>query len=92
MASATRRSGCSAELRKTNQLQHLQKAFSTIPDARMSPADAYQALIRGRIERVALPDLAGRTLATSVVPYPPGIPMMMPARPRAPPTALASAT
>jgi arginine/lysine/ornithine decarboxylase len=67
-----------AELRKTNQLQHLQKAFSTIPEARMSPSDANQAMILAQLERVALPDLADRTIATSVVPYPPGIPMMMP--------------
>jgi arginine/lysine/ornithine decarboxylase len=67
-----------AELRQTGQLQHLSKAFSTIPEARMSPADAYQELVRGRIERVPLPALANRTIATSVVPYPPGIPLMMP--------------
>src|SRR5688572_5609281 len=66
------------ELRRTSQMQNLQKAFQSIPEARMSPADAYQALIRNRIERVALPNLANRTIATSVVPYPPGIPMMMP--------------
>lgn len=67
-----------AELRQTGQLQHLSKAFSTIPDAHMSPADAYQELVRGRIERVPLPALANHTIATSVVPYPPGIPLMMP--------------
>jgi arginine/lysine/ornithine decarboxylase len=59
-------------------MQNLQKAFQSIPEARMSPADAYQALIRNRIERVPLSQLADRTIATSVVPYPPGIPMMMP--------------
>src|SRR4029077_6781684 len=32
----------------------------------------------GQIEHVALDDLADRILATSVVPYPPGIPMLMP--------------
>jgi arginine/lysine/ornithine decarboxylase len=66
------------ELRRTSQMQNLQKAFQSIPEARMSPADAYQALIRNRIERVPLSQLADRTIATSVVPYPPGIPMMMP--------------
>jgi len=67
-----------AVMKQSNQTVHLQKAFSTIPEARVTPADAYQALIRGRLERVALPDLAGRTVATSIVPYPPGIPMIMP--------------
>jgi arginine/lysine/ornithine decarboxylase len=67
-----------AVIKKGGQTAHLQKAFSTIPQAIMSPADAYQELIRGRIERVALPNLANRIIATSIVPYPPGIPMMMP--------------
>ena len=67
-----------AEMKRTNQTQHLQHAYSSLPDVRMSPADAYQQLLRVQVERVALADLAGRTLATSVVPYPPGIPMLMP--------------
>lgn len=67
-----------AVIKKGGQTAHLQKAFSTIPEAVMTPADAYQELVRGRIERVALPDLANRIIATSIVPYPPGIPMMMP--------------
>jgi arginine/lysine/ornithine decarboxylase len=65
-------------LKKSGQTAHLQKAFSTIPEAKMTPADAYQELIRGRIERVPLTKLANRIIATSIVPYPPGIPMMMP--------------
>ncbi|WP_130618016.1 Orn/Lys/Arg decarboxylase N-terminal domain-containing protein [Dyella amyloliquefaciens] len=67
-----------AELKKTGQTRHLQSAYSNLPEIRLSPADAYQELIRGKVERVALADLANRTLATSVVPYPPGIPMLMP--------------
>ena len=67
-----------AELKKTGQTRHLQSAYSNLPEIRLTPADAYQQLIRGRVERVALSDLANRTLATSVVPYPPGIPMLMP--------------
>ena len=44
----------------------------------MTPNAAYQQLVRGQIEHVALDELADRVLATSVVPYPPGIPMLMP--------------
>ena len=44
----------------------------------MSPRDAYQYLVRDEIEHVPLEELANRVLATSVVPYPPGIPMLMP--------------
>jgi arginine decarboxylase len=67
-----------AEMKRTSQTQHLQHAYSSLPEIRVSPADAYQKLLRAQVERVALADLAGRTLATSVVPYPPGIPMLMP--------------
>jgi arginine decarboxylase len=44
----------------------------------MTPHEAYQQLIRDQIEHVPLDELADRVLATSVVPYPPGIPMLMP--------------
>ena len=44
----------------------------------MTPNAAYQHLVRDEIEHVRLDDLAERVLATSVVPYPPGIPMLMP--------------
>ena len=44
----------------------------------MTPNAAYQHLVRDQIEHVALDELADRVLATSVVPYPPGIPMLMP--------------
>ncbi|MET0892617.1 MAG: Orn/Lys/Arg decarboxylase N-terminal domain-containing protein [Pseudoxanthomonas sp.] len=67
-----------AELKSSRKTVHLQKAFSTIPEARITPADAYQALVRGNLERVALPELANRVALTSIVPYPPGIPMLMP--------------
>lgn len=65
-------------LREGGQTKHLANAFNIIPLARLTPADTYQELIRGRVERVPLDELADRTCATSVVPYPPGIPMMMP--------------
>jgi arginine/lysine/ornithine decarboxylase len=66
------------ELRETRRTHWLAEAFSTLPVPVISPADAYQQLVRGRIEHVPLERLAGRVLATSVVPYPPGIPMLMP--------------
>jgi arginine decarboxylase len=44
----------------------------------MTPQDAYQRLVRSQIDLVPLDELADRVLATSVVPYPPGIPMLMP--------------
>jgi arginine/lysine/ornithine decarboxylase len=67
-----------AHLKETRQTHWLAEAFSTLPVPVMTPHDAYQRLIRGSIEQVPLDNLAHRILATSVVPYPPGIPMLMP--------------
>ena len=54
------------------------RAFSSLPAPEMVPADAYRRLVRNEVERVRLDEAANRVVATSVVPYPPGIPMMMP--------------
>ena len=66
------------QLKSAKQTQWLAKAFSTLPQAVMKPADAYRELVLDNIEHVPLEKLANRVLATSVVPYPPGIPMLMP--------------
>jgi len=52
--------------------------YTTLPEMAMRPADAYEHLVRGRVESVEIDHLAGRTLAVMVVPYPPGIPVIMP--------------
>jgi arginine decarboxylase len=67
-----------AQLRESRQTHWLAAAFSTLPIPVMTPSAAYQHLVRDEIEHVRLEDLANRVLATSVVPYPPGIPMLMP--------------
>ena len=56
----------------------MSEAFSILPKPEMSPVSAYENLVRGHTEKVSLNELAGRTLATGIVPYPPGIPLMMP--------------
>jgi arginine decarboxylase len=66
------------QLDNTRQTRWLAEAFSTPPRPVMTPNAAYQRLVRDEIERVPLAKLANRVLATSVVPYPPGIPLLMP--------------
>jgi arginine/lysine/ornithine decarboxylase len=66
------------QLKTTRQTHWLAEAFSKLPTPTMTPHAAYQRLVRDQIEHVPLDQLAGRVLATSVVPYPPGIPMLMP--------------
>ncbi|MGE5128775.1 MAG: Orn/Lys/Arg decarboxylase N-terminal domain-containing protein [Sphingomonadaceae bacterium] len=52
--------------------------YTTLPEMALRPADAYDHLVRGRVESVEIDKLMGRTLAVMVVPYPPGIPVIMP--------------
>jgi arginine decarboxylase len=67
-----------SHLRQSGQLQAQAAAFSVLPRQDMIPADAYQQLVANHVERIAVNDAAGRTAATGIVPYPPGIPMVMP--------------
>lgn len=66
------------QLKKAKQTHWLAQAFSTLPQPVMTPAAAYRELVLDNVEHVALEHMADRVLATSVVPYPPGIPMLMP--------------
>lgn len=66
------------QLKQSKQTHWLAEAFSTLPIPSMSPRDAYRQLVLNEVEKVSLDGLADRILATSVVPYPPGIPMLMP--------------
>jgi arginine decarboxylase len=52
--------------------------YTTLPKMAMQPAEAYERLVRGKVESVDLENLMGRTLAVMLVPYPPGIPLIMP--------------
>ncbi len=67
-----------SHLRQGGQLQAQARAFSVLPEIAMPPADAYQKLIANEVERISVDDAAGRIAATGIVPYPPGIPMVMP--------------
>ena len=77
-ACATSPTRCSRSSRQSKQTQCMAEAFSTLPEPKLTPNNAYQYLVRDDIEHVPLEELADRVLATSVVPYPPGIPMLMP--------------
>ena len=57
----------------------MQAAFENIPDQKMKPSDAYRCVVENKIERVEISKetIMGRTAAIMLVPYPPGIPIMM---------------
>lgn len=54
------------------------EAFGILPEPVMTPVNAYENLVHNNVESVKVDDMAGRTTATGVVPYPPGIPLLMP--------------
>lgn len=64
--------------KETDLIQVQAQAFTTLPEPVMTPADAYVRLVHNDIETVSVDNLYDRILATGVVPYPPGIPMIMP--------------
>lgn len=56
----------------------LRNVYATLPEPVMTPAEAYRRLVRGEVTPVPASELEGRTVAVMVVPYPPGIPVVMP--------------
>lgn len=55
-----------------------QAMYTVLPEPALRPADAYHALVHGGTEHVPLEKAMGRVSAVMIVPYPPGIPVVMP--------------
>ncbi len=56
----------------------LKRMYTVLPEVAIKPADAYNQLVRGEVEAVPIEQLEGRVAAVMLVPYPPGIPLIMP--------------
>lgn len=54
------------------------KAFDELPVMEMTPHDAYQQEIRGNVTECQLKDMVGKVSANMILPYPPGVPLIMP--------------
>jgi arginine/lysine/ornithine decarboxylase len=67
-----------AFLGQARLLDHLDRAFMELPEAAMTPRDAYNRMVRGEVERLPVSEMQNRISAVQVVPYPPGIPVLMP--------------
>lgn len=63
--------------RETRILQTMHQAFEESPQMVLTPAEAYERIIKKEAEFVELADIGGRTAASVVAPYPPGIPLIM---------------
>jgi arginine decarboxylase len=55
----------------------LNAAYESLPTPDMTPREAYEKLVRHEVESVSVESLAERTAANAIMPYPPGIPMLM---------------
>jgi arginine decarboxylase len=58
--------------------RQLKQLFTRLPEVAMTPAEAYDRMVRGEVEAVPIEHLLGRVAAVMLVPYPPGIPLIMP--------------
>lgn len=64
--------------RQSARAKALRHLYSVLPELALKPADAYDKLVRGEVEAVSIDRLEGRVAAVMLVPYPPGIPLIMP--------------
>ncbi|MBR7156511.1 MAG: hypothetical protein IKD22_06720 [Lentisphaeria bacterium] len=64
-------------LREHRVLELMHRAFEALPVPAMLPVDAAACVVRGEVEMVDIADLHHRTAAVMLVPYPPGIPVLM---------------
>ncbi|MFV0679718.1 arginine decarboxylase [Ottowia sp.] len=64
-------------LRKNRPNEVLNAAYEALPTPMTTPRAAYERLVAGEVELVPSSALAGRVAANAVMPYPPGIPMLM---------------
>lgn len=67
-----------AELRRSRMGHWEAQAYAQLPQPVCTPRQAFQQLMAGEAELLPLDQLAGRTVAVGVIPYPPGIPIVMP--------------
>lgn len=65
-------------MRDSNMDKWQTAAFSNLPHPDTTPRIGFQKLMSGDVELLPLDQLAGRTSAVGIIPYPPGIPIIMP--------------
>ncbi len=65
-------------MRDSKQGHWQAQAYAQLPEPKMPPRQAFQQFMAGKSERVPLDKMANRIVAVGVIPYPPGIPIVMP--------------
>lgn len=54
------------------------KAFDVLPEMKLTPHAAWQQELRGQTEEILLNEMVGRISANMILPYPPGVPLVLP--------------
>jgi arginine decarboxylase len=67
-----------AHMKKHRQGHWQAQAYATLPRPDVTPRAAFQRLMANDAEKVPLAAMADRVVAVGVIPYPPGIPIVMP--------------
>ena len=67
-----------SHLHDTRQGYWQARACAELPVPVMTPRRAFQRLMAGEADRLPLSSMAGRVSAVGIIPYPPGIPLVMP--------------
>jgi arginine decarboxylase len=67
-----------AQMKSSGQLALQARAYSVLPRPAVTPQHAWSRFVRGEAEAVPVSELADRIVATGIVPYPPGIPLLVP--------------
>lgn len=66
------------QLSRAQMARHLEQIYADLPEPAMTPTEAFERLMDGRVELVPLDHLTLRISAVLSVVYPPGIPVMVP--------------
>jgi lysine decarboxylase len=67
------------EIYQKHQLpDFIYKAYKVLPEQHLTPYQAYQELLRGNVKKCKLKDLKNNICVEMLLPYPPGIPVILP--------------
>lgn len=65
------------EIKELDLLNKMNAAFEVVPTPVMNPSNAAELVFKNKVKKVTIHDMMHKTAAVMVVPYPPGIPVLM---------------
>ncbi|BEV72095.1 MULTISPECIES: lysine decarboxylase LdcC [unclassified Paludibacterium] len=65
-------------MRKFNLPEMMYHAFEVLPQQELTPHKAFQLVLKDQTEEVYVEELVGQVNANMILPYPPGVPLVLP--------------